>query len=34
MVPAEPIVFTLYIQSKFIITTNLVGPWEFELSGL
>ena len=34
MVPAEPIVFTLYSQGKFIIRTNLVGPQEYELSGL
>ena len=34
MGPAETIVFTLYIQVKFIIRTNLVGPGEFELSGL
>ena len=26
MVPAEPIIFTLYIQGKFIVRTNLVGP--------
>ena len=33
-VHAEPIVFTLFIQGKFIIRTNLVGPRQFELSGL
>ena len=34
MVLAEPIVFTYYIKGKFIIRTNLIGPREFELSGL
>ena len=33
MVPAEPVVFTLYIYGKFIIRTNLVGHREFELMG-
>ena len=35
MIPADPIVFTLYIHKlKFINKTNLVGPQEFELSEL